>query len=504
MEDKKGAGDKKSSEHHSEHKTEHKAETPHKPVFRRKLNKKRIAILVIILAIIAIVVLSALGILKLPESGVEILTIDYKIYDGENLLEEDTGEFTSELVFSGFGFQNSKIDEEMRGIAVGEEKTITLEPVDAYGEYDDTLVNEVNRTEKMERKSELNRTTELTIERFKEIFNEEPILDKEYELPGVVWPYKVTEVDEQEQMTKVQAQAKSGDEIPSGITGIKRVVTIVTTETITTMLQGERQIMPLDSGELEIYLDDIYLYFKMNPYTNKQVTIGEYTGFVTELTEEKITIDGNHPYAGKTITIEVKLVKNEKGAASSTKKEIPGAPTMQVFIMSYCPYGVQMLKGLLPVWKEFDDVANIELRFVGYTMHGQKEENENYRIICIREEQYSKVIEYLECFSLTDDPLGCMGQVGVDKGKVDDCMANRAESYFAEDKALNDQYGVQGSPTTLIDGQEVSIYPRSPQDIANALCDTFTSQPSECSLTFSTANPSPGFGGGTSNEGGVC
>ena len=93
-----------------------------------------------------------------------------------------------------------------------------------------------------------------------------------------------------------------------------------------------------------------------------------------------------------------------------------------------------------------------------------------------------------------------MQQTGVDKAKAEECMANRAESYFEEDKTLNALYGVQGSPTTIINGEEASIYPRSPQDIADALCAAFTTEPSECSQTFSTANPSPGFGGGTSSS----
>lgn len=483
-----------------EEKIEEKAEKIFKPF--KRLNKKRIIILVVILAIIVIAALAYFGVLKLPNQGSEIVTISYSIYADDIMIEQDEAGFTSGFVSSGLNFKSSVIDEEIKSMAVGEEKTIILEPSEAYGEYNSALVHEINRTEKMERKTELNKTTELTVDRFKEIFEEEPIVDKEYELPGVVWKYKVTKVDNEN--VKVDAQAKIGDEIPSGITGIQRIVTSVTSEKIMTMLQGERQELPLDAGILVIYLDNVYLYFRMDPYTDRPVTIGEYIGYVTKLTDDKIIINENHLYAGKTIKVEFKLISKEKGSSLVKKQKIPGAPTMQIFIMSYCPYGIQMLKGLLPVWKEFDDVANIELRFVGYTMHGQKEEEENYRMICIREEQYSKLIEYSECFALKDDPETCMREAAVDKGKVEDCMANRAVSYFAEDQALNDQYGVQGSPTTVIDGQEVTIYPRSPNDIKNTLCDAFASQPSECSLTFSTANPSPGFGGGSSNEGGVC
>jgi hypothetical protein len=70
------------------------------------------------------------------------------------------------------------------------------------------------------------------------------------------------------------------------------------------------------------------------------------------------------------------------------------------------------------------------------------------------------------------------------------------------DKALNEEFGVQGSPTVILDGKEASVYPRDPASVAKALCAAFTSKPSECSSTFDTTNPSPGFGGGSASSSG--
>lgn len=497
MEEKKGEG-----EHKTHSNTEHQTHHPSKKQVR--LNKTRIAIALVILAIIAIIVLYALGILVPKGTSSEIVKVGYSIYDEETniLVEQDEKEFTQGFISDTLAFESSIVDEEVKKMSIGDEKTITLDASEAYGKYDDSLIYEINRTDRVERKKEMDKITELTIDEFKDYFNEEPILNKEYELSGAVWKYKVIELDNEN--VKVEALAKIGDKIPTGIPGIEAVVTSITTDKIITLLEGEKVEVPASYGTIEIFVDNTYVNFRTHPYTDREITMGEYTGYVTKLTDTKITIDGNHPYAGKTIRIELNLVSREKGSAVSGKVKIPGAPTFQFFIMSYCPYGVQMLKGVLPVWKEFDDKANIELRFVGYTMHGQQEEDENYRMICIREEQYSKLIAYAECFSQTDEPLTCMNNVGVDKGKVDDCMANRAAGYYEVDKELGNQYGVTGSPTTVIDGQVVSVYPRDPQTIANFLCEAFSSPPSECSKTFSTENPSPGFGGGTGSSGGSC
>jgi len=198
-----------------------------------------------------------------------------------------------------------------------------------------------------------------------------------------------------------------------------------------------------------------------------------------------------------------------QGTTGSATKN--NGPLVQVFIMSHCPYGTQMVKGILPVWEKMGNVANIELRFVSYTMHGAQEDLDNNRIICIREEQNSKLLSYLQCFVSGDgsesSAQNCISQTGLDKAKLESCVASRASGYYDKDKALNTQYNVQGSPTVIINGKEANVYPRDPQSVATAICNAFTgSKPSVCSETFSTTNPDPGFGtsSGSSSSGGSC
>ncbi len=232
---------------------------------------------------------------------------------------------------------------------------------------------------------------------------------------------------------------------------------------------------------------------------------------VISVNDTSLVMDANNAYAGQTITVQVKLneKKTEQAITGSTIKHIGGAPTMQLFIMSHCPYGTQALKGILPVWQKFQNKANIELRFVSYTMHGAQEDLDNNRIICIREEQSSKLLAYLDCFVYGDgsetSSQSCITSTGIDKTKLESCLTNNAATYMETDTALNEQYGVQGSPTYIIDGKEVSIYPRDPASVAKALCNAFTVKPSECSFAFDTTNPSAGFGGGTgTSSGGSC
>jgi len=58
-------------------------------------------------------------------------------------------------------------------------------------------------------------------------------------------------------------------------------------------------------------------------------------------------------------------------------------PEVELFVMSYCPYGTQMEKGILPAFDTLGDTVDAELKFVDYAMHGEKEVKENLRQYCI-------------------------------------------------------------------------------------------------------------------------
>jgi len=54
-------------------------------------------------------------------------------------------------------------------------------------------------------------------------------------------------------------------------------------------------------------------------------------------------------------------------------------PRVELFIMSYCPYGLQAQKVFLPVYELLGDKADIEVNFLNYVMHEKKEIDENLK-----------------------------------------------------------------------------------------------------------------------------
>lgn len=193
-------------------------------------------------------------------------------------------------------------------------------------------------------------------------------------------------------------------------------------------------------------------------------------------------------------------------------------PTVELFVMSYCPYGLQMEKGIFPVIDLLGDKIDFKLKFNDYIMHGEKEIQENLVQHCIQKEQGDKLSDYVQCFTKEGDTEGCLAEAGINKTQNDACIAATDKEYkvtenfennigysgsypgFDVDKADNDKYGVGGSPTLVINGATVSSA-RDSASLLNTICAAFENAPEECNDTsLPSASPTPGLGVGTTDS----
>lgn len=200
---------------------------------------------------------------------------------------------------------------------------------------------------------------------------------------------------------------------------------------------------------------------------------------------------------------------NAQPAAKVSKKN--DKPVVELFVMSYCPYGTQMEKGLLPVLETLGNKFSFSLKFNDYAMHGEKELTENLLQYCIQSEQPTKLAAYLKCFLADSQSAACLETAGVDKKKVNSCVAKTDKQYKVSDnfknkvgwqgsypgfdvnKEDNSKYGVGGSPTLIINGQEIQSS-RDSASLLATICSAFNTPPAECNTTLSSTAPSAGFG----------
>ncbi len=223
--------------------------------------------------------------------------------------------------------------------------------------------------------------------------------------------------------------------------------------------------------------------------------------------------------------------QQEEQAKPPEKRE---KPVVELFVMSYCPFGLQMEKALIPVMKLLRNYTDISIKFVYYAMHPSNGEvEENLRQYCIQKTQPEKYLTYLECFVQNgsyDDQEAykqCLVEAGIDEALLKQCEEETDALYnvtyyftnkstwlsgrfplFLVNEEDNKKYNVQGSPTLVINGKVVSVA-RSPEAIKEKICESFTSPPEVCSTNLSDQQAQPGFGpideyqqGGAS--GGMC
>ncbi|MFH1641974.1 MAG: hypothetical protein ABIC04_03670 [Nanoarchaeota archaeon] len=185
-------------------------------------------------------------------------------------------------------------------------------------------------------------------------------------------------------------------------------------------------------------------------------------------------------------------------------------PVVELFVMSHCPYGTQAEKGIIPVAELLGDKVDLEIKFVNYAMHGEKEVREQLRQHCIKTEQSDLFFPYLKCFLKDGNSASCLDNIDMDmlsaceeagdkEFRITETLADKSTwsggSFppFLIDNEKNLEYGVRGSPTLIINGNSVNSA-RSPAAYLVTICEAFNEAPEECETELSAATPAPGFG----------
>lgn len=243
----------------------------------------------------------------------------------------------------------------------------------------------------------------------------------------------------------------------------------------------------------------------------------------SDVVESYLTKDGRlfFPQA-----LNIDEISAESQGASATENTQPvtmvsnknSKPVVELFVMSHCPFGTQMEKGILPVADLLGNKIDFEIKFNDYAMHGEKELIEQLNQYCIQSEQAEKFSPYLACFLEAGDSSTCLTKAGIDKKSLDNCYAKTDKKFKIMDNFKNKvgykgsypgfdisasdnaKYNVGGSPTLVING-EIIQSGRDSASLLATICSAFESAPSECSAVLSSASPSAGFGYGTAAAG---
>jgi glutaredoxin len=223
-----------------------------------------------------------------------------------------------------------------------------------------------------------------------------------------------------------------------------------------------------------------------------------------------ITKDGKLLFP-ESYDLEEKTQATTTGESQQTKKTCEDlkkgdAPSLEAFVVSQCPYGLQMQRILNEIVKNIPSYAkNIEVKYMGSieggkitSMHGDEEAQENLRQICIREEEAIKYWSYVDCHIKKGDVESCLASAGVDTQKLSACMSDntRGLKYAKEDFDSQEKYQVTGSPSLFLNGENVSEFDfggRNAEAVKNMLCCGFNTKSDVCSQKLNESQAATGF-----------
>lgn len=215
---------------------------------------------------------------------------------------------------------------------------------------------------------------------------------------------------------------------------------------------------------------------------------------------------------GSKYTMNLMEIQSDVSAGSTITQEIPKTdkPAVELYVFTYCPYGTQMEKAMIPAVKLLGDKIDFKIRQIG-AMHGDFEKIEAERQLCIEKNYPDKFLDYVLAFAEDEEIGACNGddacvkplinaiytEFGIDEAKINSCMTSEGETLYNAEEANSKKTGHLSSPTLIVNEVEAQAS-RSPDAIKTLICNAFNTAPSECSQILSTSQASAGFGSGTS------
>lgn len=174
-------------------------------------------------------------------------------------------------------------------------------------------------------------------------------------------------------------------------------------------------------------------------------------------------------------------------------------PTVQLFVMSFCPYGIQAEKALFSVVKLMGEKAKFEPHFIVSvsgdkvsSLHGDAEAKEDMRQAVIYKYYPDKFWSYAEyvannCNLNTIESCwkDAIKSVGIDSADIEKKVTSEGLELMKAEAELSNSKGISGSPTMLINGATYTGA-RSSDAFKQGICTGFSSAPTECSSNLTS------------------
>lgn len=180
-----------------------------------------------------------------------------------------------------------------------------------------------------------------------------------------------------------------------------------------------------------------------------------------------------------------------KSSGPDVKNLAAGAVKVDFYIMSKCPYGIQVENGIKPVLDKLGNNVDFSINYIAdfdgtsfRSLHGDTEVKGDIVTLCAAKYNPTKYMDMVICMAqnsggIPDNWEGCATGLNIDKIKA--CYTGAEGQQMLKDSIAKSQ-AVQatGSPTMYVNGKLYNGQ-RDAQSFMSAICSSFASKPAACS-----------------------
>jgi len=161
-------------------------------------------------------------------------------------------------------------------------------------------------------------------------------------------------------------------------------------------------------------------------------------------------------------------------------------------VMSQCPFGVQVEKGIKPVLDQLGKAVDFKLIFIGdekdgkmTSMHGDNEIKGDLLQLCAMKLAPDTFMNVIECMNKNVKEIpnnfdACATEAKIDGAKVKACAdGDEGQKLLADSFKVSKEKQARGSPTIFVGGEKYSGG-RQPNDFLRAICGKYKEKPEAC------------------------
>jgi glutaredoxin len=215
----------------------------------------------------------------------------------------------------------------------------------------------------------------------------------------------------------------------------------------------------------------------------------------------------------------IDFVEAEKQAADAKKQQEESSkpapkndkPVVDLYVMSFCPYGNKAEDTIKPVYNLLKNKVDFNFHYIVTvdgsnitSLHGQKEVDQDERETCVLKnygkDQWINFATYVNAKCGSDGSCWEAGakSLGIDTAKISACVSSQGSSLMKTNADASNAAKASGSPTLIINGQNSqAVYGYGDSEAyKKAICDAFNTAPAECSKTLGSST--------STTQGGSC